>query len=186
MQQSYTILVDTREQTPLQFPAHLPILNPNKLATDRVSTTVHLNVVSSKLETGDYALQGFGELCLIERKGGIREVAKNCLDPTDRKRFIKCLDRLKSSCLHPYLMLEGSLLDMTHDRHVPDWWNAVDALHRLLLERNIGLILLPNTGLAQRKLVGEWVARLLVNAALCPILPATPTEEPACPTTSAS
>lgn len=182
MQQSYTIYIDTREQTPLQFPAHLPILNPNKLPTDRVSTTIHLSTVSSKLATGDYALRGFEEICLIERKGSIREIAKNCLDPTDRKRFIKALDRLQSACMHPYLMLEGSLLDMSQDRNVPDWWNAVDSLQRLLFERKIGLILLPNTGLAQRKLVGEWVARLLVNASLCPILPATPPEEPACPT----
>jgi len=182
VQKDVTIYVDTREQTPLQFPAYLPILDPNKPAPDRKSTTIKVSTISTKLETGDYALRGYESQCLIERKGSIREVAKNCLDATDRKRFIKALDRLKSACLHPYLMLEGSLLDMTQDRNVPDWWNAIDALHRLLFERNIGLLLLPNTGLAQRKLVGEWVARLLVNASLCPILPATPTEEPACPT----
>ena len=184
MQRDYTVLVDTREQTPLQIPAHMPILDPNKCPSNRVSLTIKLSTQSHKLDTGDYALLGYEKICLVERKGSIQEITKNCLNATDRKRFIASLDRLRKACLYPYVMLEGSLVEMTSDKRVPDWWNAFDSLQRLLFERNIGLILLPNNGTVQRRLVGEWVARLLVNAALSPILPATPSEEPPCHTSN--
>lgn len=186
MQREYTILIDTREQTPLSFPTHLPLLDPNRPPSSRISLTIRVGGRSQKLDAGDYALAGYEKVCLVERKGSIRELAKNCLT-ADRTRFVAALDRLRASCLYPYLLVEGSLAEMAQDGSVPDWWTAFDSLQRLLLERNIGLLLMPNKGTIQRRLIGECVARLLVNATLCPILPANPIEEPSeCPTTSSS
>jgi hypothetical protein len=179
----YTIITDTREQTPLPFPSHLPLLDPNRTAQARTSLTVKLGGRTQKLDAGDYALEGYERICLVERKGSIRELAKNCLT-ADRTRFIAALDRLRAACLHPYVLVEGTLTDMAQDPSIPDWWTALDSLQRLLLERNIGLILLPNKGAIQRRMIGEWVARLLVNSTLCPILPAITPEEPSCPTMS--
>lgn len=183
MRREYTILTDTREQTPLSFPSHLPLLDPNRQPQSRTSLTVKLGGRTQKLDAGDYALEGYERVCLVERKGSIRELAKNCLT-ADRTRFIAALDRLRAACLHPYVLVEGTLTDMAQDPNVPDWWTALDSLQRLLLERNIGLIFLPNKGAIQRRMIGEWVARLLVNSSLSPILPAITPEEPQCPTTS--
>lgn len=183
MHREYTIITDTREQTPLPFPSHLPLLDPSRPPSSRTSLTVKLGGRTQKLDAGDYALAGYEEICLIERKGSLRELAKNCLTP-DRTRFVAALDRLRASCLRPYLLVEGSLADMSQDPGIPDWWVALDSLQRLLIERNISMILLPNKGTIQRRMIGEWVARVLVNNAISPILPANPPEEPACPTTS--
>lgn len=188
MNTEFTILVDSREKKPLPFPEHLPSLRSDVPVLSRSSRTFRLRTERVTLKTGDYALKGYEETCLIERKGSIAEVAGNCLTPDSRRKFVAAMDRLKSACLFPYLLLEGNLLDtLTPTKALPDPWNAIDALHRLLLERNIGFILLPNTSMSARRAIAEWAARLLVNATLCPILPASPPfEEHECPTTSNS
>lgn len=180
MQNELTIVVDSREKKPLPFPEHLPSLRSDLPALSRSSRTYHLKIEKATLKTGDYLLKGHEAGCLIERKGSLAEVAGNCLTPDGRRKFVAAMDRLKDSCLYPYLLLEGNILEtMNPTKDLPDPWNAVDSLHRILLERNIGLILLPNTSMSARRAVAEWAARLLVNAALCPILPAnTPPEEP--------
>lgn len=184
MKNELTILVDSREKKPLPFPEHLPSLRSDLPALSRSSRTFRLKLEKTTLVTGDYALKGYEAACLIERKGSLAEVAGNCLTADGRRKFTAAMDRLKEACFYPYLLLEGNLLEtMTPSKDLPDPWNAVDALHRILLERNIGLILLPNPTMNARRAVAEWAVRLLVNSALCPILPAiTPSEEPPCPT----
>ena len=180
-----TIIVDSREKKPLPFPEHLPSLRSDLPALSRSSRTYRLKMEKRTLVTGDYALKGYEAGCLIERKGSLAEVAGNCLTADGRRKFVAAMDRLKEACLYPYLLLEGNILEsLTPTKDLPDPWNAIDSLHRILLERNIGLILLPNTSMSARRAVAEWAARLLVNAALCPILPANTPEEPPCPTTS--
>ena len=188
MNNELTIVVDSREKKPLPFPEHLPSLRSDLPALSRSSRTHRIRIEKVTLKTGDYALKGYELGCLIERKGSLAEVAGNCLTADGRRKFVAAMDRLKSACLYPYLLLEGNILEtMNPTKDLPDPWNAVDALHRILIERNIGLILLPNTSMSARRAVAEWAVRLLVNAAQCPILPANPTsEEPTCPATSNS
>jgi len=172
MNNELTILVDSREKKPLPFPEHLPSLRSDLPALSRSSRTHRIKTEKVTLVTGDYALKGYEVACLIERKGSLAEVAGNCLTADGRRKFTAAMDRLKEACFYPYLLLEGNLLDtMNPTKDLPDPWNAIDALHRILLERNIGLILLPNTSMSARRAVAEWAVRLLVNAALCPILP---------------
>jgi len=184
VQNELTILVDSREKKPLPFPEHLPSLRSDVPALSRSSRTFRLKTEKRTLVTGDYALKGYEVACLIERKGSLAEVAGNCLTADGRRKFTAAMDRLKDACFYPYLLLEGNLLDtLNPTKDLPDPWNAIDSLHRILLERKVGLILLPNTSMSARRAVAEWAARLLVNAALCPILPAITPEEPSCPTT---
>ena len=70
----FTIIVDSREQTPFSFPAGLKI----EVAT---------------LKTGDYSLKGLTDLCAIERKS-LPDLIKCCT--YDRDRFKAELHRLQS------------------------------------------------------------------------------------------
>lgn len=119
------------------------------------------------MKTGDYALQGHEDLVLIERKGGLREVAGNCLTKDGRRRFISQVDRLKEQAKMPYLMLEGTPSSLQKPvTNVPKPFLALDALQRILLERSVPLLLLPANTIAARRAMGEWVARLLINGAI--------------------
>ena len=119
------------------------------------------------MTTGDYALLGYEDQVLIERKGCVREVAGNCLTKDGRRRFIAQVDRLKEAAKYPYLMLEGTPQGlMKPDVNVPKPFLALDALQRILLERNVPLLLLPSGTVESRRSLGEWVARLLINGAL--------------------
>lgn len=63
--------------------------------------------VRKKLDTGDYSLEGFESLCVVERK--TKEDAYGCVGAS-RKRFIRCLERLArldSACI----VIECSLSD---------------------------------------------------------------------------
>lgn len=128
---------------------------------------MRLEVVEFPLTTGDYALQGYEDQVLVERKGGLREVAGNCLTVEGRRRFISQVDRLKAQAKHPYLMLEGSPTELQKPvANVPKPFLALDAIQRILLERGVPLLLLPSTTITARRAMGEWVARLLINGAL--------------------
>jgi len=129
--------------------------------------TVRLHTVKDKLEAGDYLLQGHEDNTIIERKGSLREIAKNCLNEKDRIRFIKSLKKLQSACTHPVLMLEGTPLEMERPcQNVPNPACAIDALMRLMREYKIEMILLPGKTYTHRRACAIWVARLLITGAL--------------------
>lgn len=161
MKRKWTILVDTREQTPLPIPANLTMQDPAWGGRMKLST-VRVDTVRTKLDEGDYALEGHRGLVLVERKASLREVAGNCLG-RDRDRFVSCLDRLRSACSHPTLMLESTTLRRGHEARE---MAGLDSLQRLCLERGISLLIMPVSTQPQRRLVGEWIARLLINGAL--------------------
>lgn len=82
------------------------------------------SVVSKKLDTGDYSVQGLEEILIIERKGAITEFAKNVTE----KRFWRSLDRM-SGYSHAYLVLEFTELDILKypkgSGLPPKLWNKV-------------------------------------------------------------
>ena len=84
-----TILVDTREQTPLRFSADVE--------TERVT-----------LESGDYSIAGCTDLVTIERKSLPDLVA--CVGP-ERERFLDCCRRLRAYELRA-VVVEASLDDV--------------------------------------------------------------------------
>lgn len=83
----YTIIVDTREQKPWSFPEH--------------------TVAVSKLDTGDYSIQGLEDVLCIERKRSVSEIANNITE----KRFTDVLSRM-SKYRFPFILLEFDLNDV--------------------------------------------------------------------------
>jgi ERCC4-type nuclease len=83
----FTIIVDTREQKPWSFAGH---------------ATAH-----SKLDTGDYSIQGLENILAIERKRNVAEIANNITE----KRFKDVIDRL-SKIKYSYLLLEFDMQDI--------------------------------------------------------------------------
>ena len=162
----YTILTDTRERKPLIFPHHLTVLDPAARPGTERGRTVRLVSVKQKLETGDYGLKGHLDRTIIERKGSLREVAKNCLTH-DRGRFVRELARLRDECRTPIVLLEGNPVDLLRpSKTVPQPELALDALHRLLIEYGVQLLLLPRSTFNQRQALGTWAAHLLLNGVL--------------------
>jgi ERCC4-type nuclease len=177
MQRKWTVLVDTREKKPLLFPHSMRVLSPDHLPRKRVPVRVELTTRRARLETGDYAMQGYPNSVLVERKSGLREVAGNCLTG-DRRRFVECLERLRAACTGPVLLLEGSpssLLTAPAGKGEPDPVLGFDSLLRLLVEYHVQLVMLPTSSLAQRKAAGEVVARLMLAGALSWPSTSTPT-----------
>lgn len=167
MKKEWTIIQDTREKKPLKFPANLKVLDNNFPAHKQRMVTIRLHTIANKLEAGDYLLQGYESNTIIERKGSLREIAKNCLNKKDRIRFIKSLKKLRKACDHPILMLEGTPLQMERPcKNVPHPEAAIDGLMRLIREYNTELILLPGTTYSHRRACANWVARLLIAGAI--------------------
>lgn len=186
MQRSFTVLIDTREQNPLPLPSTLLVLNPNRLPSDQTSLGISLTHTPFTLKTGDYALAGHETTCVIERKGSIFEVAQNCLSG-DRDRFVRSLVRLRDTIKYPYLLLEGCpahllMRDPCQSGFQPNL--ALDSLIRLLSEYRVAPLFMPTGSLGNRRAMGEWVCRLLVNHSMFPatLMPSSPDSgDTACP-----
>jgi len=80
----FNIIIDSREQQPWIFQ----------------SRSVG-NIISKKLDTGDYSIEGFENILCIERKKSVSELAGNITE----KRFIKELERM-SLFKYKFLILE--------------------------------------------------------------------------------
>lgn len=84
----FTIIVDTREQKPWHFEEEYAVAH-------------------SKLETGDYSIEGLEDILCIERKRSVSEIANNLTE----KRFDDFLSRM-SKYKFPFLLLEFSVDDI--------------------------------------------------------------------------
>lgn len=80
----FTIIVDTREQTPWEFENY--------------------TTANKKLDTGDYSIEGLQDIFAIERKRTVSEIANNITEP----RFKDVLDRLEKF-KHKFILLEFTL-----------------------------------------------------------------------------
>jgi ERCC4-type nuclease len=83
----FTIIQDSREQNPFYFRDY--------------------EVITRKLDTGDYSIDGFEDLVSIERKAGASELANNFVS----KRFFDVLERL-SKIKYSYIVVECSWEDI--------------------------------------------------------------------------
>lgn len=84
---TYTIIVDTREQRPWSF--------------------AHRATSKTKLDTGDYSIAGMEDIIAIERKQSVNEIATNIVET----RFVNVLKRL-SSIKYGFILLEFDLEDI--------------------------------------------------------------------------
>ena len=88
------IVIDSREQKPLQFP-------------------IEVDCIIRGMKTGDYTIDGYEDRILVERKA-LGDLV-NCLT-SDRNRFRKQLARLKKV---PYrcIVIESSLFQVARKRY---------------------------------------------------------------------
>lgn len=110
IERTVTVWTDTREHYPLTFPATVlwrpdPRRNPTLLA---VKAEAH------KLDTGDYCLACAPQVCVVERKAGIRELTGN-FTTQDVGRMTACLARLTACCTDPLLVIESTPAQLTPD-----------------------------------------------------------------------
>lgn len=80
----FTIIVDTREQKPWAFDNHAK--------------------ANTKLDTGDYSIEGLENIVAIERKRNVAEFANNITE----SRFIDVVDRL-SKIPHAFILFEFNM-----------------------------------------------------------------------------
>lgn len=167
MQKAYVIQVDDREKMPFIFPKHVAITRPWTAGQPHRIERVRLEVVSKRLETGDYSLLGYPKATIVERKWSLSELARNCFTE-DRGRFLAALTRLRNSASWPVLVLDGGLDKyLRPDPHVDVPPEAVlDEIQRLTDQFRIRLQVLPGGTARQRLIAGTWVARTLVNGAI--------------------
>lgn len=86
----FEAIADTREQRPLEFDS--PYIS---------------NVVTKKLDTGDYSIVGLEDVLCIERKGSLVEFYRNAT----QKRFDDELERMRAY-KYKFLVLEFSLTEV--------------------------------------------------------------------------
>jgi ERCC4-type nuclease len=154
-----TVTIDRREQRELRFPEVM------KWYGDRATTgqIVIVRTQTKQMPVGDYALKGFEETCIIERKGSIRELATNLLGD-DWARAMDAFKRLADATAHPYLMVECTPADLrTRSRWVHEPERVVDALAALIEKLDLRLILCGRvTDVKQKRTVGELMLRLML------------------------
>ena len=83
----FTIIVDTREQTPWEFGFH--------------------TTSKRKLDTGDYSIEGLESLFTIERKKSVGEIANNITE----SRFKDVLNRM-GKIPHSFMIMEFNIEDI--------------------------------------------------------------------------
>lgn len=152
--------MDDREKKPLSFPSHIVCLDRSRSPTDQRTIVREVQVIPQTLVTGDYMISN---RAVVERKGALTEVAKNCLTSDGRRRFVAACDRL-SQFPRRLLLLEGSLSPFPQpvgDKEHPGL--ACDALLDIIGERGIDLMVLPVSTPAQRRGAGEWALRWLLS-----------------------
>jgi len=155
------IHVDTREKTPLPFPAHIS-LSPSSIH--------HIYTTPVLLPAGDYCLQGESELCLIERKANLLELGSN-LFTRDRTRFLSALSRLSSTTANPYLLLEApstiflsssSTTIPHHDKPIPDT-DILQSLLNTLADYRVRPLFIQSGSTTSRRAAGHLLLRTLYS-----------------------
>lgn len=104
----FTIIKDTREQKGYTFEA------------SRTKYHVCKGMVSRKLDTGDYSIEGLEDKICIERKASVVELANNV--GFGNRRFMAEIERMKEFP-HKFLVLEFSLqqlMDFPEGSDIPE------------------------------------------------------------------
>lgn len=173
------ILVDSRERRPLPLPKVLvKRAAPGRLPSWSPARPLPVQVARRTLPTADYFLAELpGTLyfhansAVIETKRSLSELAGNCINPDGRRRFRDCLARMRREFWAPLLVVEGGLNTLYTSRPcdpVPHPELVIDHLIRMLLESGVPFLCVPTSTDRQRRQLGDFVVRWLVNAAIAP------------------
>jgi hypothetical protein len=160
--QKVTVLIDSREKQPLLFPSWI------EWHGDLTSGTHQIQILTKivTLDAGDYTLEGYEDICIIETKRSLRELCNNV--GTEWPRACKALYKLSKACDYPYVVWELTASDcMRKSKHVPDpgliidrWMHAITRLDLRLMW--VGNSLAPGP---RRKLGGQLVRLMLAHVA---------------------
>lgn len=162
-----TVQIDTREKCPVKFPCVVRIVHPEdprkripiKVVTQRV-----------KLDYGDYRLAEYPDCCVIERKGGQREIHKNIFNPRDSARQAKSLRKL-ATCEYPYMLIELSPSKfMRRCREVPDTEALINRFTMVMLKYGLHVLWLPwrGRGKSLSRPLGTFMLHTMIACALKP------------------
>lgn len=124
----YKVVRDRREQMGWTFP---------------ISPTCE-GTIDGTLLSGDYTIEGYEDVFVIERKGCIAEWAKNVVDA----RFVRELERLKTMP-HSFVILEFDMSDVMNypfSSSVPKHlWKSIKVRPELILKKTIEFQVKYNT-----------------------------------------
>ena len=119
----FTIIKDTREQDGYSFAA----------SSSRYHTCN--GMVSRKLDTGDYSIEGLEDKLCIERKASVVEFANNV--GHDQVRFLKEIERMKDFP-YKFLVFEFSLTDLMNfpeGSNIPESdWGKLRVTNKFMLK----------------------------------------------------
>lgn len=181
MPTTYTLIQDNREKKPLPFPRRIDLLCPEWPAKFSVAK-VDIDVKRARVPEADYliaqypdlinpdvvTMEGFSKSIIIERKASVLELANNLLATSHRRaRLREILTVMREGWAYPVLLVEGGLSSLYNPKgahvlpHPPR--AVVDALMRVCFEAGVILELVPSGIGKQRYLLGEHVARRLIN-----------------------
>lgn len=172
MASTWTIEIDNREKKPLPFPKVIDLWDPRTRPPRASLMRAAIQTQSVTLETADYRLAAFPQLCVIERKGHLQELYSNLVPRKGRTLFIDELKRLRDQCRYPYVLLEGTPHGlMTDNRRTSPHYDP-NLVRDLLLEatllHGVQILILPSSTPSQRRALAEWVAALLIRPAILP------------------
>lgn len=167
----FILLVDEREKRPLPIPDYITMWDPSTSWEKPSTHRVRIHKVSARLKTADYALSGYENRCLIERKGSLTELHGNLLTATGRRRFTAELQRLRTETQHPIVLLEGSPHTLKAVAHPVNPDIVRDQLLTVLHEYGIAFHMLPTESPTARRAAGEWLVATLIAHALTNRIP---------------
>ncbi len=160
-----TVLVDSREQFPLLFPATVLYFPSRGL---RPYHLIHIKTKVNRMETGDYALEGYKSTCIIERKGSQSELATNMCSK-DYMRSHRAFVRLILETDHPYIVLEETPAGLFPAEHAnrPNPDRVVDAFIREVCDLKIPLIFAGRArSPGHRRKLGHFILKIMLYHAM--------------------
>ncbi len=159
-----TVLVDDREKDAVLFPRSIT-WHPTR--NGKGVREIQIAVQRKRLKTGDYYLEKFRKISIMEKKGSLTEIANNTIGGGTRS-FQSQLDRLRETTRYPYLLLTDSFSKMT----CPSKWNTdpMRVLSHLFQEctrRNINLLWIGGAHSPKARVrLGETILRIMLSHVL--------------------
>jgi hypothetical protein len=153
-----TVLIDSREKKPLLFPSWIDFRCDRTLKVQPIQVKTKRVVMPA----GDYTLEGYDHLAILETKRSLRELHNNVC--SDWKREVKALKRLSEACEYPYVVWEMTPAELFRKSpHVPDPQLVYDRWMQAITRFNLRLMFAGGgVGPGPRRRLGEQLVRLML------------------------
>jgi hypothetical protein len=170
----FTVITDSSEQKPLLFPPrlliHLPfVLRDNPYRDSTLVVKLHSEKKSLREWGCDYLIEGHEDLCRIERKFNVNELATNLLTQDRHRQFVSFAKLAK--CTRPILLLDMLGSELWNGKNNHSSYSNAHVQDRLLVAAEaFGLEIFlggaRKTTIGTRRKQGGWFARLMVHEIL--------------------